>query len=460
MSKKTIHIITGIFILLIAVECIFLIRSFTKQDSADPNDILGSVSMGESLILTNKDSVSQLPSYTIISDNKPIDEQYIIAEDLPKHNSRFELVNNGSVLNYNEDKTNTVIPENAENTDIPNDASVESGSFSLSGKEIPCYTTYNIHLIAVSDLQERFHLSFSPSSEAAPASAIPTQASSAEGTTGGSAAAIQGEDSWQVKRPLPSAEAGKTVIVLDPGHGKSSGSMTDAEKAASGFVKTSKGWGEWRHWKTGTSNVSCEGSGCTGTHPSDGGCWYPISSGDRDKEPSINLNNALNAKKYLEGMGYEVRMTRTTNDENPSFTKRISYCYPENDSSQTADAALCVVIHSNAGGGRGSAYISAGGVYDQKMKDDINASYAQKCNAAGKMINERIDIQTSLDKHGNGVIDGEEWLIAFCKSPVPVAYLEIGFFDDSSDLAILNSESEKIGLAIAEGIDDYIKSNA
>lgn len=296
----------------------------------------------------------------------------------------------------------------------------------------------------------------------------PQQSPQAYSRSAPNAASAQGEkDELQTKRQLPGLEINtdansaisKTIIVLDPGHGKSSGAMSEAEKIDSGFVKTSKGWGEWRHWKTGTSNISCEGSGCTGRHPSNGGCWYPIGSGDRDKEPAINLNNSLNAKKYLEEMGYTVRMTRTSNDENPSFTNRLLKCYPNNDSTAEPDAALCVVIHSNAGGGKGSAYISAGGVYDQKMKNNLIASsYVQYCNTAGKMINDRIVSQTSLSQHGSGAINGEEWLIAFCKSPVPVAYLEIGFFDNSNDLSILNSESDKIGLSIAEGIDDYIKS--
>ena len=49
-------------------------------------------------------------------------------------------------------------------------------------------------------------------------------------------------------------------------------------------------------------------------------------------------------------------------------------------------------------------------------------------------------------------------MIAFCKSPVTCGYIEIGFFDNTSDLNILRSETDKIGQSIAEGIDDYLKS--
>lgn len=251
----------------------------------------------------------------------------------------------------------------------------------------------------------------------------------------------------------PTQEAHAPIIVLDPGHGKSSSLMSDEEKTASGWVQNSSGsWGEWRHYKSGSSTVDCEGSGCTGRVTPNGACWYPIGNSDRDTEPAINLNNALAAKRYLEEMGYEVRMTRTTNDENPSITRRLSYCYPNNDTSQTADAAMFVCIHSNAGGGSGSAYISLEGPYDQR---GISATYVEDSNTLGKYINDSIVSETSLARSGNGIISFEPELIAFCKSPVTCGYLEIGFFDNSSDLAILRSESDQIGRAIAMGINSY-----
>ncbi len=245
------------------------------------------------------------------------------------------------------------------------------------------------------------------------------------------------------------------IIVLDPGHGKSSSAMSVEEKTASGWVQNSSGnWGEWRHYKSGSSTVDCEGSGCTGRVTPNGACWYPIGNGDRSSEPEINLRNAMAAKKYLEQMGYTVRMTRTTNNENPSITKRISYCYPNNDTSQNADAAMFVCIHSNAGGGSGSAYISLEGYYDQR---GISSTYVEDSNLLGQYINNAIVSETSMGQCGNGVISFEPELIAFCKSPVTCGYLEIGFFDNSSDLAILNAESDSIGKAIADGIDAYYK---
>ena len=139
----------------------------------------------------------------------------------------------------------------------------------------------------------------------------------------------------------PAENTSRTIIVLDPGHGKSSSLMSAEEKAKYGWKQNAAGaWGEWRHYKSGSGDVDCEGTGCNHRVTPNGACWYPIGNGDRATEPEINLNHARAARSYLEGMGYTVRMTRTTNDENPSMTKRLSYCYPDNNSSNAPDAAL------------------------------------------------------------------------------------------------------------------------
>ena len=241
---------------------------------------------------------------------------------------------------------------------------------------------------------------------------------------------------------------GKKVILIDPGHGKSSGAMTDEEKQSSGWVyNEDKGqWGEWRHWKSGTFGEDCYGSGCSGRAPSNGSCWYAIGNGDRDKEPDINLQNALAAEMYLEQTGlYEVELTRRSNDENPSITNRMRQC-------RDIGAIAYICLHSNAGGATGSSYIELGGLYDQL---NIPSDYAVKSNALGKAINDRIVEQTSLGAFSGGCYEGSSELIAFCKSPVICAYLEIGFFDDENDLNILQTESDGIGKAIAEGIIEF-----
>lgn len=252
-------------------------------------------------------------------------------------------------------------------------------------------------------------------------------------------------------KPIPISYEKKPVIVLDPGHGKSSWTMTESEKINEGYTTKNGSWGEWRHWKNGSCMDDCQGYGCN----KDYSCWYPIGNGDRNTEPEINLNNVMAAKEYLESYGYEVRLTRSSNAENPSFSKRVSYCYPYNDMTMEPDASCYVCVHSNAGGGRGSAYIEAKSNYTQKW---INQGYTANSNKLGSMINEKIIANTSLTKHGSGKISGLGYMILFNKCPVPAGYLEIGFFDSKSDLDILRNESTNIGKAIADGIVEYMNS--
>ena len=153
-------------------------------------------------------------------------------------------------------------------------------------------------------------------------------------------------------------------------------------------------------------------------------------------------------------MGYIVRLTRTTNEENPSMTQRLTYCYPNQDITKSPDADLFVCLHSNAGGGKGSYYIALSGSYDQA---GIPKDYIQQGNLLGNYINQQIISDTSLRANQNGVYTGYPELILFCKSPIPIAYLEIGFFDNPEDLKILQTESDKIGWAIAKGILLYWK---
>lgn len=249
------------------------------------------------------------------------------------------------------------------------------------------------------------------------------------------------------------------VIVLDAGHGKSSQLMTDEEKAQNGWVFNSEtnGWGEWRHFKYGASSPDCEGTGCSKRTTQNGGCWYPIENGDRDIEGDINLRNCIAAKTYLESMGYRVRLSRSSSDENPSITRRLSYCYPSCDTSLDPDAAAFVCIHSNAGGGEGTAYIVLDGYYDQPLKFGSD-EYVKASNTLGRCINDTIAEQTPLN--AASPITFEPELIALCKSPIPCAYLEIGFFDNPSDFEVLTSQYDDIGKAIASGIDAFFKEYA
>lgn len=248
------------------------------------------------------------------------------------------------------------------------------------------------------------------------------------------------------------------IVVLDPGHGKSAYLMTDREKEKAGWVRNKSGiWGDWAHYAVGSGSEPCFGRYCSFAPQDPNKCFYQMAKSDRRTEPEINLANALAAKRYLEQVGYEVRITRSSNEENPSFTRRLSYCFPDNRNTLEPDADVFVCIHSNAGGLKGSAYVALSGMYDQAW---ITDDYVEKSNRLGRLCNTAIVRNSSLQQWSNGAITFLPDLIMFHKSPVPCAYLEIGFFDVPSDLAILCSESDRIGYGIAQGVHAYFISEA
>lgn len=438
MTKRTRNILLGIVIFLIIVNAVSYITRNRNDDAYG-----GSAGRVTSSAKSVRINGTLIPSYMFK------DMVYIAAQDLRLFNFEVEeneqqrvcnIVNTGGDYTLNEDYITELSHIEDNTVGLFQDYTIYLNKFEVQGYRagdyviIPVNSLENIGKRTESGGAIEFTIG-SPASEPSPES-TPREVSLAPPTVG----------------PAQAAEGGR-VIVLDPGHGKSSGSMSDDEKSSAGWVKNSDGeWGEWRHWKSGTTWQDCGGSGCSGRAPENGGCWYPIGSGDRDTEPDINLQNCLAAKKYLEEMGYTVRLTRSSNEENPSITERLKFCYPNNDTSLPPDALAYVCIHSNAGGGSGSAYISLGGTYDQS---GIPSGFSENGNALGKSINDRIISSTSLGAYSGGVINGLESLILFCKSPVLCGYLEIGFFDNSSDLAVLRSESDAIGKAIAEGINDY-----
>lgn len=455
MNKRTL-MISGIALLsvIIIAELIYIAGSFLKRgvtQESQVSGIVGTVSLSQK---TAKINNTALPAYNLTG----TDSLFFTSGDLSLFG--FELSDNETNYELTHTSDSYVLTsEQFIQTDQQTAASTSVKKLSSSGGEYDCYNLGDQILIssdALAALGEAIdspdtntiYFYFGTPEEIAAAKEISEAEISFEQTPAS-------QEPVATEAPALTVEVSdsKPIIVLDPGHGKSSSLMSAEEKAASGWVQNSSGsWGEWRHYKIGSSTVDCEGTGCNGRVTPNGACWYPIGNSDRSTEPDINLNNALAAKAALEDLGYEVRMTRTTNDENPSITRRISYCYPNNDTSLTADAAMFVCIHSNAGGGTGSAYISLEAPYDQR---GIKDTYVEDSNTLGKYINDSIVNNTSLKMCGNGIISFEPELIAFCKCPVTCGYLEIGFFDSSSDLSILRSESAQIGNAIAQGIDKY-----
>lgn len=367
-----------------------------------------------------------------IADSNP----YIVIEELPRVGLKAEFSNDNVSVSY----TDTENME-AANLDKSKAKLVDTEYRVNDGVIERMYSVKDFHLISLYDLKKCGVIEEAPN-----INGIAMQTASALLPASGS------DTSRRRSLVKPDVEGADTVyesykatVFLDAGHGKSSSLMSDEEKTEYGWVRNANGeWGEWRHWRNGKYGADCVAND---GGEQDGDCWYPIANGDRDAEPDINMQNCLAAKECLEQMGYKVVLSRESNYENPSITKRI------NDAN-LADADLYICVHSNAGGGRGSSYIALsekGDYYAQHAYTE----YAKHGNTLGKMINDHIVSETSLEKYSGGCIDNQPYLILFHKSPMICAYLEIGFFDNESDMSILNDEYDKIGLAIAEGIDEY-----
>lgn len=394
-----------------------------------------------------------------VSDSGP----YIVMEELPKTGLQADFVDDENISVYYTDKENiTDANLSGENAKLINQKyyvnNEKKGNFlkqySDNKKVIDqIYTVNDLHLVRINDLKNcgiieeasgstNTNIAMQTVKELIPKTQTAQEISGSSGNHPDiiKPAGEQTEQHYQID---------KTTVFLDAGHGKSSGLMSESEKTEYGWIQNENGeWGEWRHWRDGKFGTDCAGDDGSISQPNE--CWYPIENGDRDEEPNINMQNCLSAKTYLEQMGYNVILSRESNYENPSITKRI-------DDAQNAGAELYICVHSNAGGGSGTAYISLSEEenYYAQHKD---SEYAKRGNILGKMINDKIVSNTSLTEHGGGSIDGEPYLILFQKSPITCAYLEIGFFDSESDLSILNSEYDQIGRAIAEGIDEYCAS--
>lgn len=444
--------IKGIFITVLCSLLFFYIISvfidFFSDTQSPAGHVAGKIKTSDISVNINGQLI---PSYEFKN------SVYIVAQDLALFNFSIDTDN----------KTHTVNITNGENTDI-NKKYISKLSW-LDEEEkvfyptqkiyindvyIVSYATKEYNVIPVSALNNIGVCSKEATSGTIMCTLYESYKNKAKSENDGFSLTPTSDKSKTVFSYASTSENGR-IIVLDPGHGKSSALMNDDEKQMSGWVKNNNSWGEWRHWKSGTSSTDCIGADCSKRAPKNGSCWYPIEYGDRDIEPTLNLNNALAAKKHLEKMGYTVRLTRSTNDENPSVTKRIEQCYPNSNTTSVPDADAYICIHSNAGGGKGSYYMALSGLYDQKH---IPQNYIEESNNLGKSINDKIVANTSLIASNNGRYDNFPETILFCKSPVIVAYMEIGFYDNVDDLSILQNQSDIIGKSIAEGIDAYFNN--
>ena len=154
---------------------------------------------------------------------------------------------------------------------------------------------------------------------------------------------------------------------------------------------------------------------------------------DGSKEKDLNLSIARACGEVLERHGVKVLLSRTT-DENDPVDQEVREC-------NTFAPDLAVDIHNNAGGGDGAeAYYSRAGGTGKTLALNILAEIVllgQKSRGA----------KTRLNASGSDYY-------AFIRDTKPPAVIVECAFVDSADLALVDTEPEriKVGEAIARGV--------
>ena len=160
----------------------------------------------------------------------------------------------------------------------------------------------------------------------------------------------------------------------------------------------------------------------------------PGAVANNTKEKDLNLSIALACRDVLTRHGVSVKMSRTK-DEDDTLSEEIKEC-------NTFSPDLAVDIHNNAGGGDGAeVFYHYGGGKSKTLADNILSEIVKVGqNSRGAKIKKNSS--------------GKDYYGFIRETSCPSVIVECAFVDNSSDLKILATESQRksIGEAIAKGI--------
>ena len=160
----------------------------------------------------------------------------------------------------------------------------------------------------------------------------------------------------------------------------------------------------------------------------------PGAVANNTKEKDLNLAIALACKDELARHGVSVKMSRTT-DENDPISEEIKEC-------NAYSPDLAIDIHCNAGGGDGGeVFYHHGGGKGKTLAENILAEIV-KVGQNSRGIKTRVNSQ------------GKDYYAFIRNTLAPAVIVECAFVDNASDLQILATESQRksMGVAIAKGI--------
>lgn len=210
----------------------------------------------------------------------------------------------------------------------------------------------------------------------------------------------------------------KIIVAIDAAHQEKGADLEEEEPIGPDASETAKGFSE------GTSGVT---SGL--------------------KEAELNLAVADKLKAQLEERGYEVYMTRDSEESDLSETERAKEV-------NASGAQILISLHANGGEDsteKGVAVLAPSyeNPYWKDKKDNI-----KKSNALADIILQSYCEATGLNEKGLYNVDNQ---ILMNWSEIPTVMLEMGFMSNESDDTYMAKEEnqQKMADSIADGIDLY-----
>ncbi|NMM62578.1 N-acetylmuramoyl-L-alanine amidase [Clostridium sp. P21] len=169
----------------------------------------------------------------------------------------------------------------------------------------------------------------------------------------------------------------------------------------------------------------------------------------KQQEYELNLKVSNKLKDILILKGYEVVMTRQSNDVNLSNIERAKIA---ND----AHADICIRIHADSSNSKSQNGTSL--LYPAKESPNNSKDKFEKSKKLAELILK--DVLLNTNTNSKGTIPRDD-LTGFNWSNVPVVLIEMGFLSNpQEDINLSKSEYQsKIAQGISNGIDEFFKNS-